>query len=364
MKKRYAPIIGLFIIGLLVLAGIGGFPPRNVNQANAEDQVLIVPQEQAVINAVKSVGPAVVSIQVTNIVKGYDYFYGSYEQPIEGLGSGFIFDKRGFVLTNNHVIEGAEEIKVILTDGREFTAELVGSDPQTDIAILKLDAKKATLPVVSLGNSDDLQVGQLTIAIGTPYDMKFQNTVTTGVVSALGRTIQGQSRNGHSTELENIIQTDASINPGNSGGPLLDSQGRVIGINTAIIGDAQGLGFAIPINTAKEISENLIKYGYIKRPYIGIMGQDVPEITLRNYFGFNGKGGVYVHRVVEDGPAEKSGMKDGDIILEIDRDKITGMDDLRRIIQKKGIGAEVKVLVLSDQELKVLNVKIGEMKEE
>ncbi|AZR73221.1 serine protease [Anoxybacter fermentans] len=360
MRNRRVQIFGLFLVGLMVL----GFVGNSVLQASEGENTaqIIVPQEQAVINAVKKVGPAVVSIVVKNIVQGYDFFFEPYSQEVEGLGSGFIFDKRGYILTNNHVIEGAHEIKVILTDGREFEGEVIGADPENDLAVLKLKKAPKNLPVAVLGDSNKLQVGQLTIAIGTPYDLKFQNTVTTGVVSALGRSIQGKGRHGL-IRINNVIQTDASINPGNSGGPLLDSQGRVIGINTAILGNAQGMGFAIPINTAKAIIDELIEYGHVRRPFIGIAGQDVSKEALNNYFGYNGDGGVYVARVIPDGPADKAGLKAGSIILEVDRHKIKGMDDLIRVIKEKGIGTKVKMLVLTEKGLEVLTVEIGEKQE-
>lgn len=364
--KRKVQVIGLVLLGLFILGIFGNsllHADEPTAKQQAQQQVIVVPQEQAVINAVKTVGPAVVSIVVKDVVRGYDFFLQPYEQQTEGIGSGFIFDKRGYVLTNNHVIQGADEIKVILIDKREFSATILGSDPQNDIAVLKLE-KAENLPVVELGDSDKLQVGQLTIAIGTPYGIDFQNTVTTGVVSALGRTIQSQSGEGQNRTsgvvMSNIIQTDASINPGNSGGPLLDSQGRVIGINTAILGNAQGMGFAIPINTAKNIVNDLIEFGYAKRPYIGVYGQAVTADALDTYFGYKADGGVYIAQVVSGSPAEKAGLKTGDIILEVEKQKVTDMDQLKKIIQEKGIGKEVKCLVLTKKGVEVVSLKIGE----
>lgn len=370
MKARFQ-VLGLLVIALLILGVIGipmlepaGAEPTNT-QANANantntnTSTVVVPQEQAVINVVKNVGPAVVSVIVKDRVRGYDFFYGAIDQQREGLGSGVIFDKRGYVLTNNHVVEGADEIKVVLTDGREFAATIAGTDPSNDIAVLKLDTQGAALPTAKLGDSSKVQVGQTAIAIGTPYDMEFQNTVTVGVISALGRNLRTENRNSQSV-ITDVMQTDASINPGNSGGPLLNTQGEVIGINTAILGSAQGMGFSIPINTAKEIMNDLIEYGYVKRPYIGIYGQSIGKEALVEYFNYTGEGGVWIAQVVAGGPAERAGLRAGDVILEIDREKITDMDQLKSILNTKGIGKEVKILALTKKGLQVVNVKIGE----
>lgn len=357
MKRKFQ-VIGL-ILTMLFLVGFLGNSLLFAGDKNQE--TIVITQEEAVIRAVQNVGPAVVSVMVKNDVQTYDLFFRPYNQEVQGLGSGFVFDKRGYILTNYHVVQGAKEIKVIFVDQKEYVAEVVGKDPQNDIAVLKIDAQDENLPVVQLGDSEKIQVGQLTIAIGTPYDINFQNTVTTGVVSALGRSIQGQNRQGVVTTISGVIQTDASINPGNSGGPLLDSQGQAIGINTAILGDAQGMGFAIPINVAKDIVDDLIKYGHVKRPYIGIYGGDISKEALDDYFGFKGEGGVYVHDVVSDSPAAKAGLASGDVILEIDRHKIKNWDDLKKIISEKGIGAQIKVLILRNSGLEVIKLTIAEM---
>ncbi len=356
--KRSVQIIGLILAVLFVVGLVG----NSVLLADDDSQsTIVVPQEEAIVRAVQNVGPAVVSISVKNLIPTYDMFYNSYNREVEGLGSGFIFDKRGYILTNNHVVQGATEIKVITTDKREYEAEIVGTYAPGDLAVLKIDAKGENLPVAPLGDSGNLHVGQLTIAIGTPYDIDFQNTVTTGVVSALGRSIQGQNNQGSTVMIENVIQTDASINPGNSGGPLLDSQGKVIGINTAILGNAQGMGFAIPINEAKDIVDELIEFGYIKQPYIGVYGASVSKAALNEYFGFNGDGGVYIQDIVKDSPADKAGIQAGDVILEIDRQKIKAWNDLKNVIKEEGIGAEVKILLLRDKSLEVTTLSIGEM---
>lgn len=355
--KGKLQLLGLFVVALLIL-GIYGIPMLEPVGAETAKTV-VVPQEQAVINVVKNVGPAVVSVMVKDRVRGYDFFYGPVDQQREGLGSGVIFDKRGYVLTNNHVVEGADEIKVVLTDGREFTAEVAGTDPSNDIAVLRLDSNGAALPIAALGDSGKLEVGQTAIAIGTPYDMEFQNSVTVGVVSALGRNLQTESNNAQSV-ITGVIQTDASINPGNSGGPLLNTQGEVIGINTAILGSAQGMGFAIPINTAKEIMNDLIEYGYVKRPYIGIYGQSIGKEALDEYYNYTGEGGIWIAQVINGGPAAQAGLQAGDVILEVDRTKVMDMDQLKQILSQKGIGKEVKVLAMTKKGLQVITVKIGE----
>ena len=356
MKTRRFQILGLVLVVIMAVGVMGNGFAGNQSVEASDNQKIVVPQEEAVKKVVKEVGPAVVSISVKSVVEQYDWFYNSTrKKPVKGIGSGFIFDKRGYVLTNNHVISKAKEINVILTDGREFKAKVLGSDARNDIAVLKINKVPEDLPVAPLGNSDKLDVGQMAIAIGTPYDIEFQNTVTTGVVSALNRTIEGQN-----VMMNNVIQTDASINPGNSGGPLLNSQGEVIGINTAILGQAQGMGFAIPINTARSITDELIEHGYVRRPFIGIAGRNVDKETLNNYFGYDGKGGVYVARVFPDGPADKAGLKQGDIILEVDRDNITDMSQLQKVIKDAGIGEKVKMLVLTKEGLSVYKVEIGE----
>lgn len=356
--KRKVQVIGLVLTIFMLVGFLGN---SLLFAGDKRPETIVLTQEEAVIRAVQGVGPAVVSVIVKNDVQTYDMFFRLYNQEVEGLGSGFVFDKRGYILTNYHVVQGAKEIKVIFLDQKEYVAELIGKDPQNDLAVLKIDAQDEDLPIVELGDSEKIQVGQLTIAIGTPYDINFQNTVTTGVVSALGRSIQGRNRQDRVTSITGVIQTDASINPGNSGGPLLDSQGRAIGINTAILGNAQGMGFAIPINVAKDIVDDLIKYGHVKRPYIGIYGGDISQEALNDYFNFKGEGGVYVQAVVSDSPAEQAGLKPGDVLLEIDRHKIKGWDDLKEILYEKGIGAQIKVLILRNSNLEVVSLTLAEM---
>jgi len=250
------------------------------------------------------------------------------------------------------VIHGAREIKAVLPDGREFEGKLIGSDPRVDLAIIKIEA--ADLPVVKLGDSDKLRSGEFCIAIGNPFGL--QNTVTFGVISATGRNIGAAP----GKILENLIQTDAPINPGNSGGPLINFQGEVIGINTAIIPYAQGIGFAIPINTAKEIIDELIKYGKVTRPWLGIYYLPITS-QIKRRFSLPVESGIYIVKVVPGGPASKGGIKDGDVILKVNGKKIKTAQDLKEIMKKKGIGEEVTLLVLREGEYKRIRVKLGEM---
>jgi len=364
MRRRgkvltYALILILgFLIGNSLLSQSSVEATWNSKETQKEViEELVIPKEEAIKRVVKEVGPSVVSIVTKEITEVEEHRYYPFPKERKGLGSGFIFDKKGYILTNNHVIDNADEIKVLLSDGRKVEARLIGRDPRNDLAVIKVDAKD--LPVAKLGDSNQLKAGQLAIAIGSPFDVEFSNTVTTGVVSALNRTINLGNNSGL---LEGLIQTDASINPGNSGGPLLNSQGEVIGINTAIINDAQGIGFSIPINKAKEITEDLIKYGKVKRPWLGIYGTELNK-ELVNYYNLPVENGVIIARVIIDSPAEKAGLSNNDIIIEANHQKIKEMSDLSRIIKKVGIGNELKLLVMKGNsgELKPITIILKEL---
>ncbi len=366
LKKRSFIYVSLVLIGILLgstlfnLAESKAFWNDDAEKEKVEEKVerVVVPQEEAVKRAVKKVGPSVVSIVTRDVEVVRDFFFEAVPREQKGLGSGVIIDKKGYILTNNHVIDDVDKIKVQLSDGRDFEGELVGSDPINDLAVIKIDGDD--LPVAVLGDSDKLEVGQLAIAIGSPYDIEFSNTVTTGVVSALGREISTSSGRGET--LGDLIQTDASINPGNSGGPLLNSQGEVIGINTAIIGNAQGIGFAIPINKAKEIIDELIEHGRVKRPWLGISGYEINQ-ELSDYYNLPVDYGILVMQIVMDSAADKAGLEQGDIILEVDRKKIKKMETLQKIIKDKGINAKLKLLVMnSEGELKTTTATLKERK--
>ncbi|UCC94850.1 MAG: Do family serine endopeptidase [Candidatus Omnitrophota bacterium] len=298
----------------------------------------------------------------------FEEFFGTFpekEYKRMGLGSGVIIDKDGYILTNEHVISGASEIKVKLSDGREFDAEVKGTDKRTDLAVIKIDARN--LPVAQLGNSDSLQIGAWVVAIVKPFGFAIENpepTVTVGVVSALGRYVPALGRRQRS--YDDLIQTDAAINPGNSGGPLVNLKGEIIGINTAIIttsGGYQGLGFAIPINKAKRILQKLIRGEKVLYGWLGVTIQDLNE-DLRNYFGIKETEGVIVIRLMKDSPADKSGFKEGDLILTFDDKSVKATRDLVRMVSSTEVGTTAPVKILRDGKEIILKVKIGKRPED
>jgi serine protease Do len=319
------------------------------------------------------VGPTVVNIRTVKTIKGggpvfkhfqrdprqpdrpfrdfFDRFFGDephkeFKQP--SLGSGFIIDKKGYVVTNNHVIEGADQIKVKLDDESEFDAEVVGRDPSTDLAVLKVKADR-DLPAVKLGDSDVLKIGQWVVAIGSPFGL--ERTVTAGIVSAKGRVIG-------SGPYDDFIQTDASINPGNSGGPLINMQGEVVGINTAIVASGQGIGFAIPINMAKDVISQLQSEGEVTRGWLGVAIQDLsPEMA--EYYGIESKKGVFVADVFKGDPADQAGIRPRDIILEVNGEKIDSSRRLTAMIAGLNVGDSATIKILRDGKEKSVTVSIA-----
>jgi len=282
------------------------------------DEELLDAYSRAVIGVVEKVGPAVVSIGVKKASR-------SRRRGGEGAGSGMIVAPDGFVLTNHHVVEGASEIEVHLTDGSTFAARPVGADPATDLAIVRAGANG--LPVIELGDSSALRVGQLVIAVGNP--LGFQNTVSTGVVSALGRSLRSQS----GRLIENVIQTDVPLNPGNSGGPLVDSRGRVIGVNMAIINMAQGLSFSVPVNTAQWVMGELFTHGKVRRAYLGLSGQARPlSRRMQRYLGLATTAVVEVVSLEERGPAYRAGLREKDRIISLDGQPVATVDDIHRLL--------------------------------
>src|SRR5437879_3209327 len=279
------------------------------------------------------------------------YFRRRPREDARATGSGVLVDPKGYVVKNNHVIENAQDIIVRLSDQRKFTAKLVGRDPKTDLAVLKVDAP-AALPAAELGDSDHLRVGQWAIAIGNPFGL--DRTVTVGIISATARTRVGV------TQYDNFIQTDASINPGNSGGPLLNIDGKVIGINTAIVAAGQGTGFSIPINQARDVMQQLIARGRVVRGWLGIVIQDLTD-QLAGSFGVKEGAGVLVAEVMKGSPADVAGLRAGDVVVELGGAPIEEVPDLQRRIAAVKPGQTMKLTVIRERKPVAVSVKIGEM---
>ncbi len=296
-----------------------------------KDGGLLDSYSQTIVQVAKKASPAVVQINVQTT-------QGGRRKSRGGGGSGFIISSDGFVVTNSHVIKNASRITVNLSDGRSFSAEIAGDDPLSDIAVLQINTQ--SLNHLNFGNSQNLQVGQIAIAMGNPFG--FQYSLTSGVISALGRTLRSES----GRLIDDIIQTDAALNPGNSGGPLLDSNGYVIGVNTAVILPAQGICFAVASNLASFISGKLILDGKVRRAYLGIEGQNI-KLNSRAQKGIKrmNQNGVLVHSVEKNGPADQI-IQRGDIIVGIDDQVVNSIDDLHKILDENYIGRIVKILVL------------------
>lgn len=313
------------------------------------DQPLLDAYSQAVITAVEQVAPAVVSVDVRKRGGG-----SARRRPAQaGAGSGFVFAADGLILTNSHVVEDAAEIDVTLPDGRERQADLVGHDPDTDVAVLRISAPDLT--AVAFGDSHALRPGQVVIAIGNPYG--FQHTVTTGVVSALGRSLRART----GRLIEHVIQTDAALNPGNSGGPLVTSTGQVVGVNTAIIAGGQGLSFAIPIRTVANVLPGLLRDGRVRRGYLGVAGQDVPLLRrITRFHRLTQPGGVLVISVEAGGPAQRAGLREGDIIVSLDSTPVGSIDDLHRLLTEERVGAPATLGILRGPERLDLPIVIAD----
>jgi serine protease Do len=322
--------------------------------------------------------PSVVNIFTTKVVKGrgqvpgmpftqrdgnrfreffgddfFRHFFNGNPGEFESrsLGSGFILDRDGIIITNNHVVEEADEIRVRLSDENEFDAKVIGTDPKTDIAVIQIDPAGTELQPVELGDSDQLRVGDWVVAIGNPFG--YGQTVTAGVVSAKGRVIGAGP-------YDNFLQTDAAINPGNSGGPLFNLAGKVVGINTAIVSGGTGIGFAIPISTAREIVPQLRDGGKVTRGWLGVMIQQITEDLFRQ-FGLDKPRGALVSEVVDGGPAQAAGLKRGDVIVAFDGEEIEKMSELPRVVAERRPGEEVDVVVLRGGKRKTLGVTLGEL---
>jgi S1-C subfamily serine protease len=313
------------------------------------DGELLDAYSSAVVGAAKRASPAVVNIEVRQTAH---HHAGQHHRRGErgGSGSGFIFTPDGLILTNSHVVHGADMIGVTLSDGRTFPAKLVGDDPETDLAVLDIAAPN--LASVQFGDSSNIQVGQLVVAIGNPYG--FQYTVTAGVVSNLARSFRSEA----GRLIDGIIQTDAALNPGNSGGPLVNSRGEVIGVNTAIIAGAQGICFAIPGNTAQFVASRLIRDGRVKRSYVGIGGQNVPlHRRVVRYFNLPVETGVMVTAIEPNSPAARTDLAEGDVIVEADGKPIATIDDLHRLLTDEQVGVKLKLTVIRRTERLIVEVE-------
>jgi S1-C subfamily serine protease len=328
--------------------------------ALSDEASLLDAYSRAVIHAAETVSPAVVKIDVSHQVHGkLGAAQGGQQgaQPrggrVSGSGSGFVITPDGFILTNSHVVHAADAVHVTLSDGHRLSADLVGDDPDSDLAVIR--AQTSDLSPATLGDSHGIRVGQLAIAIGNP--LGFQCSVTAGVVSALGRSLRARS----GRLMDDIIQTDAALNPGNSGGPLVNSRGEVIGVNTAMILPAQGICFAIAVNTARLVVTQLIAYGRVRRSFIGVAGQNVvlPPWLARKH-DLLADGAVLVMSVESGGPAEQAGLREGDLIVELAGRSIGSIDDLHAALSYERIGIVLPVTVLRDGEQRHLSISPAE----
>jgi S1-C subfamily serine protease len=313
------------------------------------DDGLLDAYSAAVTAAAEKVSPSVVNIEVRHSPDSRQASPSGHPAELRGSGSGFVFTPDGFILTNSHVVHGASKLGVTLSDGRSLQARLIGEDPDTDLAVIRIDGDH--LMPAALGDSKSIRVGKLVVAIGNPYG--FQCTVTAGVVSALGRSLRSQS----GRLIDDVIQTDAALNPGNSGGPLVTSRGEVIGVNTAVILPAQGLCFATAINTAKFVAGLLLRNGKIRRGHIGVAGQNV--VLHRRQVLLNNIGvasGILVVSLESNGPADRAGLKEGDVIVAYGKHPVSSIDDLHRLLTEEQVGVKVGLTVLRGGEKTMLDV--------
>jgi len=365
MRKREGSRIKVFLLSLMILILV--FPAWGLNAA---ERATAKDWRKGFVEVAKKVKPSVVAIRSERTVTvgpggGEDFFKGTpFEDffkehggpPVKrkqmGEGSGVIVDAQGYILTNYHVVAGAEKISIHLFDGRELKGTVRGTDPRTDLAVVHVEA--ADLRIAALGDSEKLQVGEWAIAVGSPFGL--EETVTVGVISAKGRSGLGTGT------YEDFLQTDASINPGNSGGPLVNIDGEVIGINAMIIQPGQGIGFAIPINLAKTIMQELIKTGKVVRPWVGIGLQDITP-DLMKFFNLKEKEGALVSQVYSGSPAEKAGLKVGDVAIEVDGVMIKGSQDVVREVLKKKVGQKVNFVILRDGKRTEVSLTTAQMPE-
>ncbi|MDZ7720460.1 MAG: Do family serine endopeptidase [Balneolaceae bacterium] len=343
-------------------------PDFNTTETTADQTPITTLKDfnDAIVNIAERTNKTVVTITTTQTVtrrqqSPFSFFFDDprfnqeREYSRQGLGSGVIVSEDGYILTNNHVVENAEEINVRFFDGDEMNAEVVGTDPASDVAVLKVDVDES-LPAIALGNSDEIRVGEMVLAIGSPLNPNFAHSVSMGIVSASGRSSLGLNM------YENYIQTDAAINPGNSGGALVNLDGELVGINTAIAsrsGGNQGVGFAIPVNMARDVMEALITEGRVARGYLGIGGSTVDR-TMARALGLNRARGVIIGEVLPDTPAAEAGLQDGDVIVSLDGEEIEAYRDFQVAIGSKKPGDEISLEVIRDGEQMEFNIELAE----
>jgi len=372
---------GILVLGILVSLNLPAAAQSDIEYAKSFSN--------AFSRVAEKITPAVVSIEATKRVSETGQFRGRDLQDIwpfrtppedfrsTGMGSGVIIDKEGYILTNNHVVENAEKLTVRLNDVRQFDAQLIGNDPQTDVAVIKIEGEN--LPYANLGNSDDVKVGEWVLAIGTPFGEILTSTVTAGIVSAVGRNLGIINAQQNQYRIENFIQTDAAINPGNSGGPLVNIEGEVIGINTAIVsstGQYQGYGFAIPINLVRNIADDLRKYGKVRRGIMGVQIRDVGQAFDENNKRLSLQedmkrlrvdspdGVVVVGFSFEDSPGMKAGLKENDVIVKIDGKPISRTNQLQTMLSGKDPGDQVTLTVMREGSPKNVTITLGSIPEQ
>jgi serine protease Do len=367
LRNKYSAFF--LLLGFVCFMAVSPFEVGRYAEA-ATGPVRMVPESFSQL--AEMVGPAVVNIRTVKTIKGGGRVFRHFRSPFDkddpmqdffkkffgedqqrgfkqrSLGSGFLIDKAGFIVTNNHVVEGADQITVIFADEKEYDAEVIGRDPNTDLALIKIKST-AQLSVITLGNSDTLKVGEWVVAIGSPFGL--ERTVTAGIVSAKGRVIG-------SGPYDDFIQTDASINPGNSGGPLINMKGEVVGINTAIIASGQGIGFAIPINLARGIIEQLKDRGEVTRGWLGVAIQDLSG-ELAEYYGLKDRKGVLVTEVFPGDPADQAGIKPQDVILEVDGKPVETTRDLTGLVAGLKVGGTYNIVVFRGEKEKTFRVHIA-----
>ena len=377
MSKSNKVLLGVIAVLLVALSLVVTDHTFVTKNGNAATEQAAAPSEtksygsfydrNPVARIAKECSPAVVNIDTETMVKQTPFpfandpffreFFGQeldrYNRmvPMRGKGSGFIVDTAGFILTNNHVVEGADKITVTLLDGRHFPAKLIGRDPTYDLAVIQI--KAPNLPAIPMGDSDATEVGEWVVAIGNP--LGFEHTVTAGVISGKNRTLQAQDVN-----FQGFMQTDAAINPGNSGGPLINLDGKVVGINTAIVPYAQGIGFAVPVNMAKQVMDDLIKHGEVKRGWLGVMLQTITPGFAETYKIPTNEGAI-ISDIVKGSPAEQSGLRRGDVVVSVDGKKVKSSQDASLYVRSKLMGDRVKLEIYRDGKKQTVEVKLGEI---